>query len=78
MKFVRLSLCLIATVMVGSFTGVTEAVASNQDSPRVNVIYVLADDMGYGDLGCYGSKLNETPHIDALAAGGMRLTDFRN
>ena len=77
MKFICLSLCLIATVMVGSFTGVTEAVASNQDSPRVNFIYILADDMGYGDLGCYGSKLNETPQIDALAAGGMRLTDFQ-
>ena len=41
-----------------------------------NIIYIMADDLGYGDLGCYGSKLNRTPHIDALAAGGLRLTDF--
>ncbi len=41
-----------------------------------NVIYILADDLGYGDLGCYGSDLNSTPNIDALAASGLRLTDF--
>ncbi|HIL72515.1 MAG TPA: arylsulfatase, partial [Verrucomicrobia bacterium] len=35
-----------------------------------NVIYILADDLGYGDLGCYGSDLNSTPNIDALAASG--------
>jgi len=41
-----------------------------------SIIYILADDLGYGDLGCYGSKLNTTPNIDKLAADGMRLTDF--
>ena len=41
-----------------------------------NIIYILADDLGYGDLGCYGSKLNSTPNIDALAASGVRFTDF--
>ena len=43
---------------------------------RPNIIYILADDLGYGDLGCYGSKLNSTPNIDALAASGVRFTDF--
>ena len=43
---------------------------------RPNIVYILADDLGYGDLACYGSALNETPHLDALAAGGVRLTDF--
>lgn len=42
---------------------------------RQNVIVVLADDMGYGDLGCYGSKANRTPHIDRLAEDGVRFTD---
>ncbi len=41
-----------------------------------NVIYILADDLGYGDLGCYGSRLNSTPNIDQLASSGVRLTDF--
>ncbi len=46
--------------------------------PKPNVILILVDDMGYGDLGCYGEKTIPTPHIDALARGGMRFTDFHS
>ena len=45
---------------------------------RPNIVLIMADDLGYGDLGCYGSKLNQTPHIDSLAAGGVRFTDFHS
>ncbi len=45
-------------------------------SGRPNIILVNCDDLGYGDLGCYGSTRNDTPWIDRLAAGGMRFTDF--
>ncbi len=48
---------------------------SRSDS-RPNVILINCDDLGYGDLGCYGSECHDTPAIDALAAEGMRLTDF--
>lgn len=41
-----------------------------------NIIFVLADDMGYGDLGCYGGKRAKTPNIDRLAAEGIRFTQF--
>ncbi|HPK46128.1 MAG TPA: sulfatase-like hydrolase/transferase, partial [Spirochaetota bacterium] len=41
-----------------------------------NIIIILADDMGYGDLGCYGSRAINTPNIDRLAQQGMRFTDF--
>lgn len=41
---------------------------------RPNIIYIMCDDMGYGDLGCYGQKLIETPHIDKMAREGMRFT----
>src|SRR3954470_12694565 len=41
---------------------------------KPNVIFILADDLGYGDLGCYGQKLIKTPSIDRLAAEGMRFT----
>ena len=42
--------------------------------PPPNIIYILADDLGYGELGVYGQKIIETPHIDALAQQGMRFT----
>ena len=43
---------------------------------RPNVVLINCDDLGYGDLGCYGSTRNQTPAIDALAAEGMRFTSF--
>ena len=42
-----------------------------------NVVFILADDMGFSDLGCYGGEI-ETPNLDALAAGGLRFTQFYN
>jgi len=41
----------------------------------VNIIVILADDLGWADLGCYGSKFHKTPNIDRLAAAGVRFTD---
>ena len=41
---------------------------------RPNIIFILADDMGYGDLSCYGSEFVKTPNIDRLAATGTRFT----
>lgn len=43
-----------------------------------NIVYILADDLGWTDLGCQGSKYYETPNIDRLAAQGMRLTRYHN
>ena len=49
--------------------------AKAQDTKqRPNIIYILADDIGYGDLGCYGQQKIETPNLDRLAAEGMRFT----
>ncbi|NQV35378.1 MAG: arylsulfatase [Phycisphaeraceae bacterium] len=39
-----------------------------------NIVFIMADDLGYGDLGCYGQRVIQTPHIDALARAGMRFT----
>ena len=44
---------------------------------KPNIIVILADDMGFSDLGCYGSSI-DTPHLDSLAANGLRFTDFHN
>ena len=43
------------------------------DTPP-NVVYILADDLGYGDLSCYGQTHFQTPNIDALAKEGMKFT----
>ena len=43
---------------------------------KPNIIFILGDDLGYGDLGCYGQKRIRTPHADAMAAEGVRFTQF--
>lgn len=49
-------------------------VGYSQDRP--NLIYVMCDDLGYGDLGCFGQETIQTPNLDQLAAEGMRLTSY--
>ena len=46
------------------------------DAQRPNIVVIYADDLGYGDLGCYGSPVIRTPHLDRMAAEGLRFTDF--
>ena len=43
-------------------------------APKPNIIYILADDLGYGDIGCFGQKTIKTPHFDQLAKDGMMFT----
>ena len=45
---------------------------------RPNIVLIMADDLGYGDISCYGSETIKTPHIDALAANGIRFTDYHS
>lgn len=54
----------------------TSHVYAQASSKKPNIIFILADDLGYGDLGCYGSTAIQTPNIDALAKKGIRFTDF--
>lgn len=49
---------------------------TNANAPKPNIIIILTDDQGYGDLGCYGSKSVRTPNLDRLAREGVRFTDF--
>src|SRR5207253_295899 len=44
--------------------------------PKPNIVIIYVDDMGYGDLGCYGSTVNRTPNVDRMAQEGVRFTDF--
>lgn len=49
--------------------------AVDESNRKPNIIFIIADDIGYGDLGCYGATKVQTPHIDRLAAQGLRMTD---
>ena len=50
--------------------------AQEGDSQRPNIVLIMTDDVGYGDIGSYGAPDVRTPHIDSLARDGVRLTDF--
>ncbi len=52
------------------------ALATATAADRPNIIFILADDLGYGDLGCYGQQLIQTPNLDRMAAEGLRFTHF--
>ena len=49
-------------------------ISLNANSP--NIIHIMVDDLGYGDLGCYGQKTIKTPNLDMMAKKGMQLTDY--
>lgn len=68
------SIVALALCCCSMLCAVTEAASLKEARPRPNIVFVLADDLGYGDLGCFGQKKIRTPHIDRLAASGMRLT----
>ena len=55
--------------------GAARALAESGSRQKPNIVLILSDDVGYGDLGCYGAKLPRTPHIDGLAQCGRRFID---
>jgi len=55
--------------------GADLAVADSQTAAKPNIVFIMADDLGYGDLGCYGQARIQTPRLDRLAAEGLRFTD---
>jgi arylsulfatase A-like enzyme len=62
--------------LLAAACAVTGAAAADASAPaRPNVVFILADDLGWADLGCYGSTFYETPNLDSLAKQGMRFTD---
>ena len=69
-SFAFASILSLAALNIGGVSSVNAA-----DAKRPNIIFILADDLGYTDVACYGSKYYETPNIDRMAAEGARFTD---
>jgi arylsulfatase A len=72
MKTIRRTLMLLVLSGLLPATALPQPTTANRANP--NIIFILADDLGWGELGCYGSDKIKTPNIDRLAAEGMRFT----
>lgn len=64
----------LATVLVSQLACAYSASGIENPPSKPNIVFIMADDIGYGDLGCYGQELIDTPNIDALATSGIRFT----
>src|SRR5262245_6301745 len=64
----------VFAVLLWAAVSVCAAAASKPAKP--NIIFILADDLGYGELGCFGQKVIQTPNLDRMAREGMRFTQF--
>lgn len=72
-KFLIVFLILIAITFIGFGSSSSFGVTENRPP---NLIWIMADDLGYGELGCYGQKIIQTPHLDKMAQEGIRFTHF--
>ena len=68
---VNLQILMIASILLAPSAGL---LAAESRTGKPNIVFILADDLGYGDLGCYGQKKIRTPNLDRMAAEGMRFT----
>ena len=64
-----------ASMAVPGCVGVSGLVSDKASAQRPNIIFILADDLGWTELGCYGNTFNETPNLDELVRRGTRFTD---
>src|SRR5687768_7937340 len=69
-------IAVICTVIISLITSRCAAEKESAPGQRPNVIVVFCDDLGYGDLGCYGNSQIKTPHLDKMSSEGVRLTQF--
>lgn len=67
--------CLFLSTLLGNLP-LAAAEGTTRSNRPPNIILMMADDLGYGDLGCYGQARIQTPHLDRMAKEGLRFTDF--
>jgi uncharacterized sulfatase len=67
---------VVMLAMAGLLFGAPCTSLAAESPTRPNIVLILADDLGWADLGCYGNTFNETPNIDRLAGQGMRFSQF--
>src|SRR5918992_4258412 len=72
----RVLVTLAAAAIAGTLTGAQQTPSRSPAEAPPNIVFVLADDLGYGDLGSYGQRRIRTPRLDRMAAEGMRFTQF--
>ena len=75
MRRARRTSAIVTGLLAGTVLGLLGSPSLAKDAPP-NVLLLVSDDQGYRDLGCFGSDEIKTPHLDRLAAGGVRLTSF--
>ena len=68
----RLLICMVSLLPVPGIGTAADVTAAR----KPKIVFIFVDDQGYYDLGCYGATEVKTPHIDALANGGVRFTDY--
>ena len=74
-RFTTLLLLVMFTGSLTSCADQTESTATDPEDPaRPNIIYILADDLGYGDIGAFGGEEIQTPNLDRMAEEGMKFT----
>jgi arylsulfatase A-like enzyme len=66
---------VVGVFLLGTLIALAAGPAQAADRPRLNFVFILIDDMGWRDPGCYGSTFHQTPNIDRLAARGVRFTN---
>jgi arylsulfatase A-like enzyme len=76
MTRIGLGLLMMALAACGSWSARAADRSAAKPIDRPNIVFILSDDLGYGELGCYGQKMIKTPRIDRMAAEGIRFTDF--
>jgi len=65
----------VTTLATQGCASISRLIGGKVSVGKPNIIFILADDLGWAELGCYGNKFNETPNLDKLASEGMRFTD---